>query len=94
MILFKGTIMPKYSYLVTFSNVFEHKYFKEHLNEFFEIYAVPELNLKSTITTYSNTFIEIKTKYFNPNKLLKRFPNIKITKKVPGKNKTQYIKLK
>ena len=86
--------MSKYSYLITFSNAFEHKYFKEHLNEFFEIYAILELNLKSTITTYSNRFIEIKTEYFNPNKLLRRFPNIKITKKVQDKNKTLYIKIK
>lgn len=89
--------MNKYSYLITFSNLFERKYFDEHLDEFFVNYTVllnyPTMN--ENIIHHSNKFIEVKSNYiFSPYTLLTRFPKVKIVKKVKQGKSTKYHQIK
>lgn len=89
--------MNNYSYLVTFSNLFERKYFDEHLEEFF-INSPVVLNyptMKENVVYHSNKFIEIGSKYsFNPHTLLTKFPNAKITRKVVKGRSAKYYPVK
>lgn len=89
--------MNKHSYLVTFSNLFERKYFDKHLEEFF-INSSVALNyptMKENVVYHSNRFIEIKSKYvFNPHTLLTKFPNVKITRKITKGKVTKYYPIK
>lgn len=89
--------MNKHSYLVTFSNLFERKYFDEHLDEFFinTPIILNYLPIKENIVCHSNKFIEIGSKYsFNPYTLLTKFPNAKITRKVVKGKYAKYYPLK
>lgn len=85
--------MGNYSYLVTFSNLFERKYFDEHLDEFFINFVIVSdvPALQNSIVVHSNKFIEIKSMYsFNPNTLLHKFPNVRITRKITKARSTKY----
>ena len=87
------------SYLITFANVFDRKYFDDNADQFIyhfnNTWAFKEL-LKELIVSHSNTFIEIKGKptYFSCAKLLENLPNTKIVKKLVKGKKTSYIKVK
>lgn len=89
--------MSNYSYLVTFSNLFERKYFDEHLDEFFMNYIVmPEsTTLQSSIVVHSNNFIEIGNKHiFKPFDLIRKFPKVKVIRKVVKNKSTHYKQIK
>ena len=83
------------SYLITFANVFDRKYFDDNIDKFF-YYINSKLALKDSIVFHSNTFIEIKHRpsSFSYYDLLERLPNTKIVKKLVKGKKTSYIKLK
>lgn len=88
--------MGNYSYLVTFSNMFEHKYFKEHLDEFFVTHPLlSSEHLKYSILQHSSKFIEVKEgPNFKPYTLLTRFPKVKIVQKVKQGKSTKYYQIK
>ena len=83
------------SYLITFANIFDRKYFYDNMEKFF-YYFNSKLALKDCIISHSSTFIEIngKTTYFSYATLLVDLPNTKIVKKLVKGKKTSYIKLK
>ena len=84
------------SYLITFANMFDRKYFDNNMEKFF-YYFDSNLVLKDFIVFHSNTFIEIdksKPTYFSCFALLKSLPNTKIVKKLVKGKKTSYIKIK
>ena len=83
------------SYLITFANVFDRKYFEDNMEKFF-YYTDSKLDLKDFIISHSNTFIEIKHRpsSFSYYDLLERLPNTKIVKKLVKGKKTSYIKIK
>ena len=83
------------SYLITFANVFDRKYFDDNREKFF-YYFNSKLALKDFIISHSSTFIEIngKTTYFSYATLLVNLPNTKIVKKLVKGKKTSYIKIK
>ena len=84
------------SYLITFANVFERKYFDDNMEKFF-YYINKNLALKDFILFHSNTFIEIKKSkptYFSCFALLENLPNTRIVKKLVKGKKTSYIKIK
>ena len=88
--------MGNYSYLVTFSNLFERKYFNEHLDEFFVTHPLlSSEHLKYSIFQHSSKFIEIKEgPNFKPYALLTRFPKVKIVKKVKRSKSIKYYQIK
>ena len=89
------------SYLITFTNVFDRKYFDDNMEKFIYLFknnnnwAFKEL-LKELIVSHSSTFIEIKGKqtYFSYYDLLEKIPNTKIVKKLVKGKKISYIKIK
>ncbi len=87
------------TYLITFANVFDRKYFDDNMEKFIYLFnnnwSFKEL-LKELIVSHSNTFIEINGKptYFSYYKLLENLPNTKIVKKLVKGKKTSYIKIK
>ena len=83
------------SYLITFANVFDRKYFDDNIDKFF-YYINSKLALKDSIVFHSNTFIELNGKpmYFSYFTLLVELPNTKIVKKLVKGKKTSYIKIK
>ena len=83
------------SYLITFANVFDRKYFDDNMEKFF-YYSNSNLVLTDSIVFHSNTFIELKgtSKYFSFFALLEKLPNTKIVKKLVKGKKTSYIKIK
>lgn len=83
------------SYLITFANVFDRKYFDNNMKNFF-YYFNSKLALKDFIISHSSTFIEINGNitYFSYYTLLEKLPNTKIVKKLVKGKKTRYIKLK
>ena len=83
------------SYLITFANVFDRKYFEDNINQFF-YYFNKNLSLKELVISHSSTFIEIngKTTYFSYATLLVDIPNTKIVKKLVKGKKTSYTEIK
>ena len=83
------------SYLITFANVFDRKYFDDNMEKFF-YYFNSKLALKDFIISHSSTVIDIngKTTYFSYATLLVDLPNTKIVKKLVRGKKTSYIKIK
>ena len=83
------------SYLITFANVFDRKYFDDNMEKFI-YYINSKLSLKDSIVFHSNTFIEINGKptYFSCFALLENLPNTRIVKKLVKGKKTSYIKIK
>ena len=84
------------SYLITFANVFDRKYFDDNMEKFF-YYTNSKLDLKDFVVPHSNTFIEIKKSkptYFSCFALLENLPNTRIVKKLVKGKKTSYIKIK
>ena len=83
------------SYLITFANVFDRKYFDDNMEKLF-YYTNSKLDLKDFVVPHSNTFIEIKHRpsSFSYYDLLERLPNTKIVKKLVKGKKISYIKLK
>ena len=83
------------SYLITFANIFDRKYFEDNIEQFF-YYFNNKLSLKELILSHSSTFIEFRDRpnYFSYYALLEKFPNTKITKKLVKEKKTIYIKIK
>ena len=84
------------SYLITFANVFDRKYFDNNMKNFFFYYFNSKLALKDFIISHSSTFIEINGNitYFSYATLLVDLPNTKIVKKLVKGKKTSYIKIK
>ena len=83
------------SYLITFANMFDRKYFHDNMEKFFYC-TNSKLDLKDFVVPHSNTFIEIKHRpsSFSYYDLLERLPNTKIVKKLVKGKSTRYIKLK
>ena len=83
------------SYLITFANVFDRKYFDDNMEKLF-YYTNSKLDLKDFVVPHSNTFIEIKHRpsSFSYYDLLENLPNTKIVKKLVKGKKISYIKLK
>ena len=88
--------MSNYSYLVTFLNLFERKYFDEHLDEFFVTRPLlSSKHLKYSIFQHSSKFIEVKEgPNFKPYTLLTKFPKVKIVQKVKQGKLTKYYQIK
>ena len=86
------------SYLITFANMFDRKYFDDSIEQFFYLKFNSNLDLKDFIVSHSNTFIEFNNKrrliYFSYYDLLERLPNTRIVKKLAKGKKTSYIKIK
>ena len=83
------------SYLITFANVFDRKYFEDNMEKFF-YYINSKLNLKDFVVSHSNTFIEVKSRpmCLSYHAILENIPNTKIVKKLVKGKKTSYIKIK
>ena len=85
------------SYLITFANVFDRKYFDDNIDKF--IYHFNHKgSFKELIVSHSSTFIEFENErrpcYFSYYTLLENLPNTKIVKKLVKGKKTIYIKVK
>ena len=83
------------SYLITFANMFDRKYFDDNMEKFF-YYTNSKLDLKDFVVPHSNTFIEIKRRpsSFSYYDLLEKLPNTKIVKKLVKGKKTSYTEIK
>ena len=83
------------SYLITFANIFDRKYFEDNIDQFF-YYFNKNLSLKELVISHSSTFIEFKYRanYFSYHAILENIPNTKIVKKLVKGKKTSYIKIK
>ena len=82
----------KVTYLITFNSPFEVRYFKDHIEEFFNfLVTINKEYINSKFIWHTSLFLEIKsdrylTNTFKPHNLLDKFPNTKVVIKHKSNN--------